>query len=129
MTYQMIVLDGTEYAVVKKSDLDRLTARRGGNIADLDDGPPLPPADAHGYFPALETARAQMARSLIRDRKTLGWSQQELAERAGIRQESISRIESGKHTPTVRTMTKIDKAIKAEESRRRATKRGAYKRN
>jgi hypothetical protein len=34
--------------------------------------------------------------------------QQELAKRAGIRQETLSRIESGKHPPTLK---KIDRAL------------------
>ena len=117
MTYHMLTLDGTEYAVVKKADLLRLERQAGVALAHDTDGPPLPAADEHGYFPAIETARALLARGLIRDRKALGWTQQELADRAGVRQESICRIESGRHTPTVRTMAKIDKAIKAAQAR------------
>lgn len=36
---------------------------------------------------------------IIRGRKTAGWTQAELAARAGVPQETISRIESGKHSP------------------------------
>ena len=39
-------------------------------------------------------------------------SQVQLAELAGLRQETLSRIESGKHSPTVRTVEKIDRALK-----------------
>ncbi len=39
-------------------------------------------------------------------------SQQRLAELAGLRQETLSRLESGKHSPTVRTVEKIDRALK-----------------
>ena len=91
--------------------------------------PMLPPADADGNRPAVEYLRVSMARDVIRSRRALGWTQQDLAKRIGVAQESISRIESGKHTPTVRTMTKIDKAINVEESRRRAAKRGSFRRN
>jgi transcriptional regulator with XRE-family HTH domain len=35
-----------------------------------------------------------------------------LAELAGLRQETLSRLESGKHSPTVRTVEKIDLALK-----------------
>jgi hypothetical protein len=30
----------------------------------------------------------------------------------GLRQETLSRLESGKHSPTVRTVEKIDQALK-----------------
>jgi transcriptional regulator with XRE-family HTH domain len=47
-----------------------------------------------------------------------------LAELAGLRQETLSRIESGKHSPTVRTVEKIDRALqqvaRAKGKRRRA---------
>ena len=77
--------------------------------ADL---PALPPADEHGHYPAIETARVIIARQVIRARKAAGWSQAELARRAGVRQETISRIETGKHSPGVKTMAKIDRALK-----------------
>jgi len=79
--------------------------------------PTLPKADAKGRFPAIEYARASIARSLICDRKAAGLSQQALAKRAGIRQETLSRIESGKHTPTVATLKKIEHAL-ARRTRR-----------
>lgn len=82
-------------------------------LVDADaDLPPLPPADESGNYPAIETARAIIARQLIRGRKAAGWTQAELATRAGIRQETISRIETGKHSPGLKTMAKIDRALK-----------------
>jgi len=54
-----------------------------------------------------------IARSLAQDRQAAGLSQQELARLAGVRQETISRIESGKHSPTVRTVEKIDRILQA----------------
>jgi transcriptional regulator with XRE-family HTH domain len=42
----------------------------------------------------------------------LGLTQQALAKLAGVRQETLSRLESGKHSPTVRTVEKIDRALK-----------------
>jgi transcriptional regulator with XRE-family HTH domain len=54
---------------------------------------------------------------LSANRKAAGLTQQELATRAGIRQETLSRIESGKHTPTLRTLKKIDRAL-GKDSRR-----------
>ena len=55
--------------------------------------------------------RASIARELIRRRAAAGWSQSELARRAGVRQETISRIETGKHTVTEAVMRKIERAL------------------
>jgi DNA-binding XRE family transcriptional regulator len=79
--------------------------------------PPLPNPDKHGRFPALAYARASLARDLVRDRKGVGLSQQRLADLAGIRQETLSRIESGKHTATPATVDKIMRAIEAQRRR------------
>ena len=82
----------------------------------LDDPDPslplLPPADERGHYPAIETARVIIARQVIRGRKAAGWTQSELAARAGVRQETISRIETGKHSPGLKTMAKIDRALR-----------------
>ena len=73
--------------------------------------PPLPPPDENGHYLAIETARVIIARQVIRGRKAAGWTQAELAARAGVRQETISRIETGKHSPGLKTMAKIDHAL------------------
>jgi DNA-binding XRE family transcriptional regulator len=90
--------------------------RRAGEAAVLDDEkmPELPKPDKHGRFPALQYARISLARDLIRDRRGVGLSQQQLADRAGIRQETLSRIETGKHTASQRTVDKIMRTIEAE---------------
>jgi DNA-binding XRE family transcriptional regulator len=74
--------------------------------------PPLPPVDADGTSNAVDFARASIARRLIADRRAAGLSQQRLAKLARVRQETISRIESGKQTATVRIIDKLDKAIR-----------------
>ncbi len=93
--------------------------------------PPLPAADAKGNRPALEFARVSIARDIIRERTALGLTQQELAKLAGVRQETISRLESGKHSPTIRTVDKIDRALRQAakpRSARRAKARTTRKR-
>jgi DNA-binding XRE family transcriptional regulator len=79
---------------------------------------PLPKTDKHGRVPALEYARISLARDLIRDRKGVRLSQQKLAELAGIRQETLSRIETGKHTATPSTVDKIMRVIEANRKRK-----------
>jgi transcriptional regulator with XRE-family HTH domain len=52
-----------------------------------------------------------------------GLSRQQLAKLAGVRQETISRIESGKHPATVRVIDKLEKAVRGtavHPKRRRA---------
>jgi DNA-binding XRE family transcriptional regulator len=73
--------------------------------------PALPPADERGHYPAVETARVIIARQIIRGRKAAGWTQAELASRAGVRQETISRLETGKHSAGLKTMAKIEGAL------------------
>jgi len=41
-----------------------------------------------------------------------GLTQAELARRAGIRAETLNRIESGRHSPTVSSIEKIDRALR-----------------
>jgi DNA-binding XRE family transcriptional regulator len=75
--------------------------------------PVLPPPDAEGNYPATETLRVLLAQKIIRGREAAGWTQAELAARAGVRQETISRLETGKHAPNVRTVDKIDRALRS----------------
>jgi ribosome-binding protein aMBF1 (putative translation factor) len=73
--------------------------------------PALPSPDAEGNYPAMETLRVILARQIIRRRIAAGWTQAELAGRAGVRQETVSRIETGQHAPNVRTVDKLDRAL------------------
>jgi ribosome-binding protein aMBF1 (putative translation factor) len=84
---------------------------------DAGELPALPPADKQGRRPALAFVRASIARSIVEERRAAGLSQEELARLAGLRQETVCRIESGKHSPTVRTVAKIDKALQAALAR------------
>ena len=73
--------------------------------------PPLPPANADGNYPALEYGRASLARAIIRDRRRLGWSQQDLAERAGVRLATVQRAESGTDRASHAAIVRIDRAL------------------
>jgi DNA-binding XRE family transcriptional regulator len=113
-----IQVDKREYNRLR-SENARLSAQlkeRPKLLEDRDpDLPPLPPADEHGLYSAIETARVIIARQIIRGRKAAGWTQAELAVRAGVRPETISRIETGKHSPGLKTMAKIDRALQQAE--------------
>lgn len=104
-------LDGREYVVVPREEYDRLQG-----IASL---PAYPKADKDGNMPAVEFSRASLARKIIRDRIDMGMSQKDLAAAAGIRVETLCRIETGKHTASIPTIDKIDRALKKAEKARR----------
>ncbi len=109
---QTIEIGGTRLIVMTERDYADLT--KAAKTASKDDGlPAFPRADKDGNTPAIDFARASIARDIIRERRVLGLSQQELADRAGVRQETLSRIETGKHTASVPTIEKIDRALKA----------------
>jgi DNA-binding XRE family transcriptional regulator len=103
MTLETITRKGRKFALVPVEEYQRL------NDESL---PPLPPVDSDGTSNAIDFARASIARRLIMDRRAAGLSQQRLAKLARVRQETISRIESGKQTATVRVIDKLDKAIR-----------------
>ena len=56
----------------------------------------------------------QAMKALVEARNEAGITQTELAEQSGIRQETISRIESGIANTTVRTLAKVAKALNKE---------------
>ncbi len=61
-------------------------------------------------FEALEPEIA-LVRSLIDARTRLGLTQGDVAERAGLKQEAVARVESGTGNPTFRTLKKIAEAL------------------
>jgi DNA-binding XRE family transcriptional regulator len=116
---QRIELEGKRFVVLPETEYERLCRDAGKAAEDAPDLPALPKPDEHGRYPALEYARISLARDLIRARKGVGLSQQRLANLAGIRQETISRLESGKHTASPGTVDRIMSVIDAEHRRRR----------
>lgn len=98
---------GQAHAAIRDA-LDKLRAvQRSSEAAP----PVLPEPDADGNYPASETLRVILAQQIAERRQRANLSQAELAKRAGLRQETVSRLESGKHAPTVRTVEKIDRVL------------------
>src|SRR5438552_69395 len=106
MAAQLIKLKGEAYVLVEKAEYERLV-----RIAQSIDMPELPRPNADGNYPALEAMDAAIARGVVQDRINAGLTQRELAQRAGIRVETLYRIETGKHLPSVRTLQKIERAL------------------
>lgn len=107
MSLQTIHLSGKDYVVVEKEQYSRLAT-----LARAADLPALPKPDAQGNVPAVEYARASLARKIIKDRVAAGLTQRELAKQAGIRFETLCRIEKGRHTPSVPTIDSIDRILR-----------------
>ncbi|GHU30385.1 transcriptional regulator [Betaproteobacteria bacterium] len=64
------------------------------------------------------TAKSSLAKRLGKKiatrRKTLGWTQDALAERVGVDTETISRFERGAHLPSLPTLERLAVALHAE---------------
>jgi DNA-binding XRE family transcriptional regulator len=110
LTVRFLKLAGKRWAILPEKDFNRLAAQaaEGG-------WPELPRPDAQGDYPAVEYARASLARKIIKMRRMAGLSQVELARRAGIRPETLNRIEKGKTTPDVATIVKIERVLETAD--------------
>ena len=93
---------GKTYVLVERGAYERIM---GGAM------PPLPRPDRNGNLPAAEYARASIAREIISRRLAAGLTQSDLARRAGVRIETLNRLERARHTPSVATIAKIDAAL------------------
>jgi ribosome-binding protein aMBF1 (putative translation factor) len=121
MIRETVMVRGKRCVMIEEAELRRLERQARRAEPSL---PPLPAADAKGNRPALDYIQFSIARDVIKQRKALGLSQAQLAELAGLRQETLSRLESGKHSPTVRTVEKIDRALK-RHAKAKGKRRGA----
>ncbi len=112
ISFQTVTLAGQRFVIVPEADFRRLA--RGPEEL------PLPPRDARGNYPAAEALQVSIARSILRGRQASGLTQVKLARLAGIRPETLNRIEKGKHAPSVATVEKIERALgKAARTRDR----------
>jgi DNA-binding XRE family transcriptional regulator len=104
-TIQTLDIRGRKFVVIPESEYRRLTKRSAPAV------PPMPNVSPDGTYPAADAMRAMMARKIIAARNAVGLSQAALARKAGIRVETLNRLEKGKHTPDLATMAKINKAL------------------
>ena len=110
---QRIEVAGQRFVLLPEGEYERLCSRASETVPVNDgDLPQFPKPDKHGNFPAIEYARVSLARDIIRDRRAAALTQNELAKLSGTRQETISRIESGRYTPSVKLIDRIDRALK-----------------
>lgn len=109
MTVKILELAGKRWAIMPEKDYKRMAA----HAAEQSDRPALPQPDAEGNYPAVEYARVSLARKIIKARRQAGLTQVELARLAGIRAETLNRIEKGKTTPDTATIVKIERALES----------------
>jgi DNA-binding XRE family transcriptional regulator len=110
MSVATITKHGKKFALIPMDDYRQLIAE-----PHL---PAYPPLATDYTRNALESIRVSIAHKLIEDRRNAGLTQQQLADLSGVRQETISRIESAQRTLTESTMNKLTKAIRKASSRR-----------
>jgi DNA-binding XRE family transcriptional regulator len=103
-----VELDGVRYVIVRETLFDRLCQHAGVDAAQNT-------SSADGATTDLVMDRTSLAAKLIRRRKATGLSQAELARRAGIRPETLNRIERGRTTPDFATVRKLVIAMHAAE--------------
>lgn len=106
-----VVIDRKKFVLVPVAEYRRMISMK----------PALPDADTKGHRPAIAFAEAAIARNLVKDREAVGLTQRELARHAGIRVEILNRAERGATVPSVRTLTKIENALRRAGLRRTST--------
>jgi len=109
---QSVEIDGKRFVMIPEETYERIRRDRHRAV------PPLPPADDQGHRDAEPFIIATIARDVINQRAALDLTQKQLADLAGVRQETVSRLESGKHSPTARTLEKIERALDKAAQRR-----------
>lgn len=105
-----VELEGVLYALLPWSDLERLQRLAAVGAA------PSPP---HATNRPASQERAYFAREVKRRRAKLAVSQRDLAREAGIRFESLNRIERGRSAPTLESVAAIEDALARLEGGKR----------
>jgi len=101
-------LDGIRYVILRETVFDRLCQKAG--VDQVQEA-----SSAGSAASSLEMDRTSLAAKLLRRRRAAGLSQAELARRAGIRPETLNRIERGRTTPDFATVRKLVVAMNAAE--------------
>lgn len=98
----MVVLDEAEYDCLAQQ-------------ADVWE-PAMPAPDADGGYPALEAMAVSLARDVIRSRRRLGLSQDQLARLACVPPRTLERIERATSSPNTKVIERIENALKQAQA-------------
>lgn len=107
-----VELDGVRYVILRETVFDQLCRKAG--VAEAPDEAAGVPTSSD-----LEAEWTSLTAKLVRRRQVTGLSQAELARRAGIRPETLNRIERGWTTPDFATIRKLVVAMNAAEKERK----------
>ncbi|MGN6368025.1 MAG: helix-turn-helix domain-containing protein [Phycisphaerae bacterium] len=107
-----VELAGTTYAILPAATLAAICRK-----ARITTTPAASPDPSPLYAAAPEDLNpAHVARRLADRRKNAGLTQGQLAQRAGVRIETVNRIERGHVTPDFRTLRKLLQAMLEAEA-------------
>lgn len=109
MDCQHVELDGVRYVILRESVFDQLCRKAGLTKTGSED-------KEENLTPAFDIDRVSLAEKLRRRRRAAGLSQAELARRAGVRAETLNRIERGRTEPDFTTIRKLVLAMNAAEN-------------
>jgi DNA-binding XRE family transcriptional regulator len=108
LDHRTVELDGIRYVILRETVFELLCEkahlRQSGPSAEGQ------PANAD-----LDLDQVSLAQKLVRRRRATALSQADLARRAGVRPETLNRIERGHTTPDFATMRKLVVAMNAAE--------------
>jgi DNA-binding XRE family transcriptional regulator len=106
--YRSVELDGVRYVIVRESVFNRLCERANVKAAATS-------VAANAPKESFDLDGGSLAEKLVRRRLAAHLSQAELARRAGVRPETLNRIERGRTTPDFATIRKLVVAMNAAE--------------
>ena len=106
--HQLLELDGVRYVIVRESVFEHLCQEAHVNWEELN-------VNKESLKPGLDLDGPSLAEKLVRRRVASGLSQAELARRAGIRPETLNRIERGRTSPDFATVRKLVIAMNTAE--------------
>lgn len=95
------------FVLLPRQEYEALLAKAHGQAL-----PDLPAPDRHGHRPARSSVAVLIAREIITARLKAGWTQKQLAQRAKVSVETISRLESARHKPQAATLAKLEAVFK-----------------
>ena len=109
--YRSVELAGIRYVILREQAFAWLCEKAGIVAPDRR-------ADDDSLAAGFELDRASLAEKLVRRRNAAGLSQAELARRAGVRPETLNRIERGKSNPDFATVRKLVVAMNTADAER-----------
>lgn len=107
--HRQIELEGIEYVILRKTHFDALCRKAGIDRESLT-------SEEKASAPDFGLDRESLSKKIRRRRRAAGLTQTGLARRAGIRPETVNRIERGRTTPDFATIRKLVEAINAAEA-------------